>query len=107
MTKCIIHATDHGSDHEAIETTVGIHVPEPTTKPRLLLKNAPWKAINDRIATALQAFPLGGTVQQQTDRLMSVVLGAVHELTPKAKSSPYAKRWWTSDLTQLRQIYIY
>ncbi|TQW06749.1 reverse transcriptase [Cordyceps javanica] len=26
-------------------------------------------------------------------------------LTPRAKPSPYAKRWWSSDLTQLRQVY--
>lgn len=38
---------------------------------------------------------------------MSVVLEAVHTLTPKAKPSPYAKRWWTQDLTQLRRIYTY
>ena len=24
---------------------------------------------------------------------------------PKAKPSPYAKRWWTADLTELRRIY--
>jgi hypothetical protein len=36
---------------------------------------------------------------------MSVVLEAVHTLTPIAKPSPYAKRWWTTDLTQLRRVY--
>ena len=40
-----------------------------------------------------------------TDTLMSAVLEAVHALTPKARPSPYAKRWWTTDLTQLRRIY--
>ena len=38
---------------------------------------------------------------------MLAVLEAVHALTPRAKPSPYAKRWWTSDLTQLRHIYTY
>ena len=27
------------------------------------------------------------------------------ELTPRAKSSPYTKRWWTADLTHLRTEY--
>ncbi|KAF5246923.1 hypothetical protein FOXYS1_15151, partial [Fusarium oxysporum] len=36
---------------------------------------------------------------------MSAVLEAVRALTPRAKPSPYAKRWWTHDLTQLRHIY--
>src|SRR5216117_3306935 len=39
--------------------------------------------------------------------LMDAVIQSVHELTPKAKPSPYAKRWWTADLTQLRRIYTY
>jgi hypothetical protein len=38
---------------------------------------------------------------------MTVVLEAVYALTPKAKPSPYAKRWWTKDLTQLRRVYTY
>jgi hypothetical protein len=38
---------------------------------------------------------------------MGVVLEAVNELTPKAKPSPYAKRWWTQDLTKLRRVYTY
>ncbi|KAM3537179.1 hypothetical protein ARSEF1564_009900 [Beauveria bassiana] len=41
------------------------------------------------------------------DDLLSVVLEAVHTLTPIARPSPYSKRWWTSDLTQLRQAYTY
>ena len=51
------------------------------------------------------ARPSEGTVQSRTDTLMSAVLEAVHALTPKARPSPYAKRWWTTDLTQLRRIY--
>ena len=38
---------------------------------------------------------------------MSAVLEAIQALTPKARPSPYAKRWWTTDLTQLRRIYTY
>ena len=105
--KCAIHGTEHGSDHRAIETEFDISVPASPTEKRLLLKNAPWKEINDRIAAALETTPTEGTVQQKTDRLMSAVLEAVRALTPKAKPSPYAKRWWTSDLTQLRRIYTY
>ena len=74
---------------------------------RLLFKNAPWKAINDRIARTLRVTPPTGTTQQRTDRLMAAVLEAVHTLTPRARPSPYTKRWWTQDLTQLRRIYTY
>jgi exonuclease III len=103
--KCTIHGTEHGSDHRAIETEFDVSVPVPQARERLLLKNAPWKEINVRIAAALESTLEEGTVQQKTDRLMTVVLEAVRALTPRAKPSPYAKRWWTSDLTQLRHIY--
>jgi hypothetical protein len=36
---------------------------------------------------------------------MRAVTEAVEALTPKAKPSPYAKRWWTTDLTNLRRTY--
>ncbi|TVY62542.1 Retrovirus-related Pol polyprotein from type-1 retrotransposable element R1 [Fusarium oxysporum f. sp. cubense] len=105
--KCAVHGTEHGSDHRTIETVLDISVPAPKQEERLLFKNAPWKEINSRIVDTLRDRPVGNTVQQKTDRLMSAVLEAVQALTPRAKPSPYAKRWWTHDLTQLRHIYTY
>ena len=107
MVRCGIHYTNHGSDHQAIETEFDISVPDRPASERLLWKNAPWAEIRARVATSLQAVPLGGSVQLQTDRLMTAVTEAVLKLTPKAKPSPYAKRWWTTDLTQLRRTYTY
>ncbi|KAH7464563.1 hypothetical protein FOMA001_g17543 [Fusarium oxysporum f. sp. matthiolae] len=105
--KCAIHGTEHGSDHRTIETAFDISVPAPKQEERLLFKNAPWKEINSRIVEMLRVRPVGSAVQQKTDRLMSAVLEAVRALTPRAKPSPYTKRWWTHDLTQLRHIYTY
>jgi 3'(2'),5'-bisphosphate nucleotidase len=107
MVKCAIYRTEHGSDHRAIDTVFDALVPSPKHQERLLLRNAPWKKINARMASTLEVSPSDGTAQQETDRLMSAVLEAVHALTPKARPSPYAKRWWTANLTQLRQIYTY
>jgi hypothetical protein len=107
MIKCAILTTDHGSDHQAIETVFDVAVPQQQQRERLLFKNAPWKEINARIAIALERLPTEGTIQQNTDRLMSVVCEAVQALTPKARPSPYAKRWWTTDLTQMRRIHTY
>jgi hypothetical protein len=80
VLKCKIHDTEHVSDH---------------------------RAIRERVAHALQGRPPDGDVQRQTDRLMRVVVDAVSSLTPKAKPTLYAKRWWTRDLTKLRQVYTY
>ena len=97
MVKCAIHGTEHGSDHRAIDSLYDAPWPAPQHPERLLLKNAPWKEINTRIATALAATPSEGTVQQKTDRLMSVVAEAVYTLMPRAKPSPHAKRWTRPD----------
>lgn len=105
VLRCKIHDTEHGSDHRAIETAFDVDVPDHVTQPRLLFKNAPWKAIRGRIAQALQDRPACGDVQRQADRLMKVVLDAVSTLTPKAEPSTYAKPWWTKDLTKLRRVY--
>jgi hypothetical protein len=105
--KCTTHPTQHGSDHQAIETILDVAVPCHATEPRLLFKNAPWSAINQRIEAALCSTTQGGSVQQQTDRLMTIVTEAIGALTPVAKPCSYAKRWWTTDLTQLRRTYTY
>jgi hypothetical protein len=85
MIKCATLRTDHGSDHQAIETVFDVTVPQEQQRERLLFKNAPWKEINAEIAKNLERIPTEGTVQQNTDRLMSVVLEAVRTLTPKAR----------------------
>ncbi|RYC77765.1 hypothetical protein BFJ63_vAg19361, partial [Fusarium oxysporum f. sp. narcissi] len=107
MMSCGIHPTEHGSDHRAIRTEFDTTPPERTPSDRLQFKNAPWLEIKERVRTKLEALPCGGTVQAQTDRLMSVMLDAINDLVPRAKPSPYAKRWWTTDLTRLQRMYTY
>ncbi|CEI70949.1 unnamed protein product [Fusarium venenatum] len=58
--KCMIHGTEHGSDHLAIKTELDVSVRVPQAQERLLLKNAPWKEINVRIAAALESIPEEG-----------------------------------------------
>jgi hypothetical protein len=107
LVKCAVYETEHGLDHQAIKTVFNAPWSTPQPQERLLLKNTPWKEINARIVRTLAATTLEGMVQQKTDWLMSAVGEAVHALTPKAKPSLYAKRWWIADLTQLRHIYTY
>ena len=107
MLTCAIHPTDHGSDHRAIQTTFDVALHERAAIPRLLFKNAPWNLIRTRVKDNLRLLHWAADVQTQTDQLMRVVLGAIHELTPRARPSPYAKRWWTKDLTQLRRTHTF
>ena len=64
VLRCKVHDTEHGSDHRAIETALDVDIPVHATQPRLLFKNAPWKAIRERIAQALQDRPAYGDVQR-------------------------------------------
>ena len=41
VVRCRIYATEHGSDHRAIETAFDVASPDQITKVRLLFKNAP------------------------------------------------------------------
>ncbi|PWI64620.1 hypothetical protein PCL_09477 [Purpureocillium lilacinum] len=107
MLTCALHATDHGSDHQAIQTTFDVRLPERIVTPRLLFKNAPWNRIRTRVEEVLAPLPWTSDVQTQTDQLMNAVTGAVHDMTPQAKPSQYAKRWWTDDLTRLRRTYAF
>lgn len=91
----------------ALGTIFDNSVPAPKQQERLLLKNAPLKEINARIAGTLNATSMEAQCSIKREKPMSVVSEAVYTLTPKARPSLYAKRWWTTDLTQLRCIYTY
>ena len=43
---CKTYSAEYDSDHQAIEMTFDITIPEHTVEPRLLFKNVPWKVIN-------------------------------------------------------------
>ena len=88
----MLHNINYGSDHEAIETTFDVAVPEQVSEKRLLFKNALWNKIRDMISARLVTSSTGGDIQEQTDLLTLIVSEAVHTLTPKAKPSPYAKK---------------
>jgi hypothetical protein len=105
ITKCRIHETEHGSDHRAIVAVFDTALPPQPQKERILFKSAPWNSIRDALTYRLRDLPLEASVQEQADNLTNTVRETVWELTPRAKPSPYTKRWWTADLTHLRTEY--
>ncbi|KJZ70969.1 hypothetical protein HIM_09624 [Hirsutella minnesotensis 3608] len=64
-------------------------------------------AEGDRVEDELRPLPWTVGVQAEADQLMRVVTKVIHDLTPRAQPPPYAKRWWTKDLTRLRRTYTY
>ena len=102
MVFCKIHDEDHGSDHLAIKTRFNLEAPVQTQTKKLLFKEAPWQQIREATFKILEVSPLPRDTQGRCDRLMDAVSQAVQAYTPKAKSSPYAKRWWSKELTEMR-----
>src|SRR5437667_11964336 len=49
--------------------------------------------------------PLPMEIEAILKIIMDAVLPAISQFVPKSKPSPYAKRWWTLDLTQMRRDY--
>lgn len=54
MVTCSIHSTEHGSDHQAIQTTFDAAMPERIATERLLFKNAPWTTIRTMVEDNLR-----------------------------------------------------
>jgi len=115
MAKCRLADTDHGSDHWAIEAV--FDPPEgrkgiagDTSAPTKLMYNrTDWSRVNKEIEERLPATPEAGAqnTEEDLERLAQmfgrVVRTAVINHTPRAQPSPYAKRWWTEELTILRR----
>ncbi|KAJ5091031.1 hypothetical protein N7532_009715 [Penicillium argentinense] len=111
VTRCRIHPVEHGSDHRAIETTFQSEArPTPPPTIRFSFREAPWADINRElrdlemdITDITDRSELDATAGHLTRR----VSAAIRQLVPVVRPSPYGKRWWTSELTALRNTYIW
>ena len=108
MLRCRAHGSQHGSDHEAIETHLNLQAPQPTSEPKRLWKSAPWSKIRDKIQESVEEMRPSNTpsdIDGYYKELQRIILKAIEELVPLAKPSPYAKRWWNTNLTDLRKAF--
>jgi hypothetical protein len=106
---CRIHDPDYGSDHKPIEIEVDFRSAiEPPARGKRLYKNADWERIKRRIldkigdgsvlSRIIEPELLDFAASSFTDQVEAVL----EEEVPRAKASPYAKRWWTEELSMLR-----
>lgn len=104
---CQPFRNEYGSDHRAIHTAIGMaDMIEKPTAQRYLLQKADRKAIRDMIERHLVDNP------SPTDDL-EAIQGYIQEITqtaiehhcPKAKPSTHAERWWSKELTSMRNEY--
>ncbi|KAF4547022.1 Hypothetical protein D9617_69g078010 [Elsinoe fawcettii] len=109
LEKCDVYPTDHGSHHWAITITVaeedeqdGATLP----KGKLLFDSADWGGISRALKMRLPQRPdatMVDTLEQVASRLCEKVSQEVTRAVPRSRPSPHTKRWWSRDLTILRQ----
>lgn len=109
LLRCQTHPVEHGSDHRAIVSickTAALVTDQRT--PRYLLREVDWEVVNSQINHLRGRSPAITCPEELEQQLQYLVWGveqALHQVAPKAKPSPYCKRWWTRELTTLRDEY--
>ena len=101
--------TDYGSDHRPIETLFELSIDVEPQQRRRAFRSTDWQQLRESVKEHLETHPIDtaqgvNEIMQQIDDL---VQEGVRKHVPWAKPSLYGKRWWTTELTQLRQEYTY
>jgi len=107
---CTIEGAEHGSDHRFVRTAFSIGIDIQNNTPRRLWKKADWTQMREGLEKALESRPQPenpGEVDSYWSYIQELIGPHIEKHVPLAKPSPYAKRWWTEDLTQLRRDYTY
>ena len=103
--QCDLSPTRHGSDHRAIDTSFALDLLDIQDEPCYNFDKAPWEEIRAVVKTRLFPVNMHDDVDQFAYQFTRMVVGVLDERVPKRKPSPYAKRWWTQDLSRLRKEY--
>lgn len=112
LITCDIHPIDHGSDHKAIATNLGSELPTtPQRRGKRQYSNADWNRVRARLKEALntttwnETLRIAGELDQEAEKFTTTTNEILEDLVPRARQSPYNKRWWTAELTELRNEY--
>jgi hypothetical protein len=109
---CRLYYTDYGSDHWPIALRYrGETQPEAIRRKKRLYKDANWVEIRTAVGSQLgdgrfmKAITDVNTFEWAAGVFTNGINAILEEHVPRAKESQYAKRWWSKDLTLLRQDY--
>lgn len=74
---------------------------------RLMIKHARWSKVREEALSMVQEDDLVKytDVDILAARITQIATEALEKHCPRTKPSPYAKRWWSADLTLLRKTY--
>jgi len=97
------------ADHFPIIITLDMPVMRNTTTPALNYRATDWGEFWNVLTRELACMPKVNYISTKEeldkvlDNLEMAILNTVKEVVPRKKPSPYAKRWWTKELSQSRQ----
>ena len=110
VTTCTVHH-DHRpikTDHFPINTILDLSVPTFTPRERRNFKAVNWEEFGKYLEQELSKIPRPtelrsvGEAKAALDRLLDALDATIEQIVPIIKTSPFAKRWWTPELTKAR-----
>ena len=97
------------TDHFPIVTNLNLAL---TIAPRKEVRNyheVEWKIFRDKLQSRLAKQGILNFIKMQSEldrncaELTRALQETIEEVVPKARIGPHAKRWWTKELTEIRQ----
>jgi hypothetical protein len=96
------------TDHYPIDTVLELTMASASDTPKYNFRQVDWGNYNRKLKDELKQTGWTtepGSAQEFTealDALTGTIVRATEELVPKTRPSPYMKRWWLLELTQIR-----
>jgi Endonuclease-reverse transcriptase len=97
------------ADHLPIITVINLPLPRSMILPSLDFRNADWPKINTLLKAKLEAESPAVQIRTQeqfiskVDMLIEIITDVLHENLDELKPSPFSRRWWTKELTELKK----
>ncbi|KAK7041243.1 hypothetical protein R3P38DRAFT_2512196, partial [Favolaschia claudopus] len=102
----------HGSDHRALVLKLDFALVRNSFTARPLYRETDWEKFHDTLMTTAATSPVPveklnspQEVDDAVKTLTELLQGALEVSTPMSKPSPYAKRWWSKELSEKRREY--
>lgn len=97
------------TDHVPILTSFELHIPNVDVRPSRNFNNVDWKGFNRTLKAILSSFPTNEPIvsepefQRIAKGVLDAILTTIEEHVPTSHPCPHAKRWWTRELSQMRE----
>ena len=97
------------ADHLPIVTSLDLSISQATSFPSRNMQKANFADLNEKLCTHLEMRSPATCINHREDidgtaeSVISIIKETIEEEIPLSKPSPYAKHWWTKELTELKK----